>query len=241
MKRSGIMLLSGAGFIILILLALTVFIRIKLNDFMEFSGNPLSAVTGTGVQESRTYGLKDFDSLRFENMWNVVIREGREFSITVEADKALLDVMNVVQSGKEVSLSYDRYLKGVSPEKQNVRAEIVLPDLENLVFTGMGQVSLENLVLDNLVLDNSGASNITARNVSVENLKLKVTGAANAELDDARIRNCDLLISGAASIGLNMNGGELTGEVSGAASVRYSGTVSRESVDVSGIGSLERK
>lgn len=240
MKKSGLLLLGGIGFIFLILLSLTIYFRVKVDDFLSLSKSPQSTITASGITETREFNHSDFDKLYFEDMWDVVIRKGDRFSITIEADSALFEELELDKRGRELHFSYDRYLRNASRSGSDVRATIIMPDLEKIEFKGMGEVQIENFDLDNLDLINSGASNIDARNVRIDKLDLVVNGAANAELFDIEIKNCHLDISGAAKIQLNMTGGELTGQVSGAASVVYKGSVSDERVSISGIGSLEK-
>jgi hypothetical protein len=45
-------------------------------------------------------------------------------------------------------------------------------------------------------------------------------------------------VSGAADVALRMAGGRLTGHLSGAANLRYSGTVTEESVSTSGAANI---
>lgn len=241
MKKSGIILLGGAGFIFLIVLSLTIFMRVKVDDFLSASGDPDTTISGTGVMETRDFDFDDFDELYFEDMWDVEIKEGQTFSVSIEADSALFDELNIDDKGRELHFSYDRYIRDARRSGSDVKARITMPDLEKIVFTGMGEVNILDFDLDRLEVLNSGASNIDASNVSIEELRLVVNGAANAELYDIDVENCHLDISGAANIQLNMTGGELTGQVSGAASVSYKGQVSREDVSISGIGSLEKR
>jgi len=241
MKKSTIMLLIGALFIFVLMLSTIIFFRYQAGKFIEKSSDNSSIIAASGVLETKEYKFRNFDSLYFENMWDVVITGSNRYYIKVEADKNLLAMISVTQDGETVIFDYDGYLKDRTDRSGDVVVRIGMPDLENLEFTGMGNINLNNFDLDSLEIKNSGASNITGSDISIEDLHLVVNGAANAELDNYRIKNCELDISGAAMIDLRMDGGILSGQVSGAASVTYSGTVSKESVHVWGIGSLEHK
>lgn len=242
MKKSGIMLAAGAGFVIIVLLALTVFFRLRIADFTAAAvKNSSSIVSRSGIMKTKDYNFSDFNQLHFDDMWNVSIKGGDHYSVTVEADEKILDNISIERKGKELFFSYDGNLINSKNSGSDVQATIVMPDLKKLEITGMGQMELHNFNLDELSLLISGASSIGGSGVSVNQLDLIVNGAANAELNSMDIRNCRLNISGAASIQLNMTGGELTGQVSGAASVLYKGSVSNESVSLSGLGSLKRR
>jgi hypothetical protein len=242
MKKSTMMLTGGATLILLILITLVSFFRFSADRFIDFSKNPNETVEKTGIIESKEFNLKNFDSLIFSSVWDVTIVEGEQYKIRLSADKAILNELQVKQSGNKLEFFYDKYLKGVSTGSDNiVKAEIIMPELKEINFSGLGNLKMSNFSIDTLKIVNSGASNIEAENVVINQLNLFVNGAANAELSNIDIKNCYLDISGAANIELNMAGGKLTGKVSGAADVVYSGIVAEESVIVSGIGSLKRK
>lgn len=241
MKKSAILLLGGVSFILLIVLSLIIFFRVAADRFMSLSGDSEALIEGTGIIETRDMDFKNFNSLEFENVWDVDIREGKEYKISLTADRALFDEIEISQNSKTLSLNYDKYIRSNSNLDDDVHVLITMPDIEEIEFNGMGNINFENFILDRLEIRNSGASNIEAENVSIDQLNLIVSGAANAELSNINITNCLLSISGAANIELNMTGGELEGSISGAASVVYRGQVSDESVVVSGIGTLERR
>ena len=65
-------------------------------------------------------------------------------------------------------------------------------------------------------------------------IDVTTSGAGDVDLEEVTVTNAEVSVSGAGSIALRMAGGRLTGELSGAADVRYSGTVSEESISRSG-------
>ena len=241
MKKSNLMLISGTAVIIVILIALLAFFRVAADKFISFSSDSSKTIISSGILETKEFNFKNFDSLNFSSVWNVEIKEGEEYAISITADKALLDELKVEQSGQSVNFSYERYLQGGSDSDNTVKVIITIPDLREITFTGLGNIHLYDFDLDVLEINNSGASNIEADNVTINQLNLIVNGAANAELSNISVTNCQLDISGAANIELKMSGGVLSGQISGAANVVYSGTVSEESVNVSGIGSLKKQ
>ncbi|MBI9100291.1 MAG: DUF2807 domain-containing protein [Spirochaetaceae bacterium] len=241
MKKSKIMLLGGAGFLLLILLVLISLFRISAEKFMNLSYNARTLIDGAGIIGSKDYKFRNFNALSFESVWEVIVIEGDDFGINLTADEALLKEIEVSQSGKTVTFSYDKFLRSNSDKDYPVKAQITIPDLKRVDFKGMGSILLKNFTLDELNIDNAGASNFEAENVSIKQLNLIVQGAANARLFNINVENCNLDISGAANIEINMNGGVLSGKISGAASVVYKGIVSEESVSISGIGHLERQ
>jgi hypothetical protein len=74
-----------------------------------------------------------------------------------------------------------------------------------------------------------------------DELSLDMSGAASVELGEVAVRDAEVDTSGAGSVTLLMAGGRLTGDMSGAASLEYYGTVSEESVDTSGMVNVRRR
>ncbi|MBN2658818.1 MAG: DUF2807 domain-containing protein [Spirochaetales bacterium] len=239
MKKSGIVLFGGALFIFIILLSALFFFRYHAYHFLVSDRDSDRFPEAAGIVETRTYSFSDYNSLYFENMWDVEITGSDRYYMEIEADRSLLDIVDITKEGTVVRLSYEGYVRGLSDQNDTVKVRIGLPEIGKIEFAGMGNIELKEFNLDSLEINNSGASNIEAEDVVVRNLSLTVNGAANADFHRVSVENCHLDISGAAKIRLNMSGGLLTGQVSGAASVDYSGTVSEQSVEVSGIGSLE--
>lgn len=239
MKRSNIMLLGALIVIIISLLALIIYFRVSFDKYNLLENNGNITVEPTGVLETRTLDYDNFDSLYFESVWDVLVHEGDNSQVKISADSALFDELKIEQKGETLHFSDKRFVKGGSGRDYNYQVEITMPDLDLIEFTGMGNVLLKDFNLDEVHIVNSGASNIGAENVSIEKLNLIIAGAASVEFSRINIQNCYLDINGAANIELNLTGGELTGQVNGAASVVYTGNVSSEIVQVSGIGSLE--
>lgn len=241
MKKSSILLLGAFGVIFISLLILVIFFRVSADNFIHLTNDPDNTVEAVGIIDTISIPFDNFDSLNFNGVWNVVVKQSDDYTIEITADKALLNELDIEKKGTTIDFSHEKYLNGGSESKYNITVFITSPNLKLIKFAGMGNMLLQDFNIETLDIINSGASNIKAEGVTIEMLNLVVSGAANAELSNINIKNCHLDISGAANIELNMTGGELSGLISGAASVVYGGSVSSESVRISGIGSLQKK
>jgi putative autotransporter adhesin-like protein len=92
-----------------------------------------------------------------------------------------------------------------------------------------------------LSLELSGAGQLRGSTSRFDRLALDMNGAADIDLSGVAVTDADVDISGAGSVKLQMAGGRLTGDVSGAARLEYSGTVSEEAVDESGVVNVRRR
>lgn len=118
-------------------------------------------------------------------------------------------------------------------------AAIPAPELNRLEIDGAADVRIEGLVLPALIIEIDGTGDVTGVDTSVERLEISTDGAARIDFSAAQVVNATLDVDGAASIDLAMSGGELIGEIDGAGQVNYTGTVSREAIDIDGLGRVE--
>lgn len=241
MKKSRLMLISGGIFILLILFAVASFLRIAANDFINFVKVSHELTEISGERETEHINFKNFNSLTFTELWDVTISYGEDFQIILTADKGILDLVSIEKDERLINFAYEKSPDGLIGKNRTVSVEITMPDLKVITFNGMGDIRLHDFYLQTLDINNAGASNIVAENVVIDQLNLSLNGTANADMESSKIKNCTLDISGASNIVLNMSGGILDGQISGASIVTYSGPVSEEAVIVKGIGSLIRE
>ena len=72
-----------------------------------------------------------------------------------------------------------------------------------------------------------------------DTLKLTISGAVAVDFGDVTFTDADVRASGASNVKLRMAGGKLTGNISGAGHITYSGTVSEQSISASGAVRVE--
>ncbi|MFP4363701.1 MAG: GIN domain-containing protein [Spirochaetia bacterium] len=184
---------------------------------------------------ARTYDLDGFTSLRFSGTWNIELQEGDEYQVNLEVSENLADRLNIRLSG-------DTLVLGINSGFLNfgtLRAEIVMPSLSNIEGSGAVEVLCQDFVGNQLDVELSGAAKIEMIDCSYEDLNLSSSGAVSAELRDSLFNNAHVDLSGAASVEVTMNGGQLTGSISGGGSVDYWGSVSYEDISVSGAASID--
>ncbi len=241
MKKSSIMLLSGAIAISVLLLSVLVFIGISANKFYIKENGIRTSIEKSGITETIQYDFTDFDKLEFADYRKVFIKQGNTNQITITADKVLIDELNVSNYNDKVIFEYDNDFYPNSIQDKDLKVEITIRELKGIDLKGLGSIYIQDLDSDTLVINSFGNSTIDGDNVSIEQLNLNVYGAATVKLNRIDVKNCDLQISGTANIGLNMTGGILSGRISGVANVRYKGTVSVENVSIFGAGSVKKK
>ena len=114
-----------------------------------------------------------------------------------------------------------------------------MPALEGIELSGASELTISGFSGDRLEITASGATEIDGSNGSYRELRLVVSGAGDVNLGEIVVDDARVVLSGAGDILLNMNGGVLSGTVSGAGQIRYRGTVREENVATSGFSSVE--
>ena len=225
-------------------------------NIWDFDPEIGGGAAGSGVIETEERRIAEFDTIAIEYPADIIVRQGKSESITIEADDNLLP-----QLGTEVrngTLHFEnterRWGERVNPSEP-VFVTITVVELERVSFPSAGQMLIDNLKTDSLAISVSGAGDIELIDLDVEELEFNLSGAGNVyadgvakELhlrisglgnfngDDLETQNADVAISGAGSANVWVED-ELDARISGAGSVTYYGnpTVSKS---ISGVGSV---
>ncbi len=191
----------------------------------------------SGKETTLKFTHDDFQTVNIKGFWNTTIEHGDTFSVEVRADEALAD--HVVVGKDDGVLTLSTKSNGWKGVNKAVVATITMPSLRAIESSGAGEVTLVGFEQDELFIDVSGATSMKASDSSVNKLLLNVSGASSLELTGLRSHDAVIDVSGAGRITLNMTGGALTGDISGAGDIRYCGSVSSESISRSGITAVK--
>ncbi len=135
-------------------------------------------------------------------------------------------------------------LKSINMEMKDwekAKASIGIPSLTSLENRGVLDILIRDFTEKDLFILSNGMADIRGDNNRIETLKLNIPGAGSTDFRDSEITNAEIQMSGVGSVQLNMNGGFLKGTLSGMGSIEYSGTVSRNTIKTTGLGSVEKK
>ncbi len=234
MKRSSMVMLGGGIILFLMIFLFFVISRFQFNKIGVNDNKESDYLVSSGVTENKEYNFTNFEELEFLQSWNVNIIYGDQYKIVVTASESIINKLHIKQAGNRVHFSMDSHID-TSVSNYSIFAEITMPDIRKIQVKGAADISLDGFNLESLELINSGAGQIDAQNMEIENLILDADGATYMDFSSIDIKNCRMEIDGVGNISLNMNGGELSGYIRGAANVMYKGSVSKEDVKVSGV------
>ena len=232
MRTSQRVVAATLGAIVVLLVVIAVSIRVTAPAAPVFSGE----------RDSRTRDYANFDGIEVSGQWQITLERGDAWRVAIDAPAELVDNLRVEQDGDRLELDIDgeRWFGGFGRDNDGPKATITMPALESIALSGASQVSFSGFDGERLSIASSGASEIRATTSRFDALSLELSGAGNADLDEISVTNADVSVSGAANVRLNMTGGRLTGEMSGAGNLAYRGTVSEQSVDTSGFVNIRR-
>jgi hypothetical protein len=243
MRKSQITVLSAFAAVVLaiviaIVAARIIVARIETGDYQREARR----APESGPAATETLDLSGFDRIDARGNWKITISQGTDWDVAVSSPANVEDELQVRVEGDRLVLEHEgrgwSWFRGFDGG-ESLTATIVMPALESVNLAGAAKLGLTGFSGTELAINAAGAAEIKGRDGRYEELELIVSGAGNADLSGIVVDDARIVLSGAGDITLNMNGGTLSGTVSGAGKVRYRGTVREESIVVSGFSSVE--
>jgi hypothetical protein len=237
MRTSQIAMLSAAGGLALVVIVLAGVGRSGMSDAR-------GATRDFGDRVTRQVDRRDFDALEVRGAWEIELEQGDGWRVELSFPENIEDdVIAEIRDGRLVldwqdSNTGSRWLW--FGERPRLSASIVMPELTDIDVAGTGDIEISGFSGERLELEISGAANAVGRDGRYERLELDVGGAGRVDLRRMAFRDADVNLSGASNIEITMDGGVLSGSLSGVGNVRYHGEVASESVNVSGLGRVQR-
>ena len=240
MKTSKIALLSLGGVVLAAIVAVAVAARVALgwNDLGGRAGAVEAPGEEPGEMTTASHDLSGFDRVEINGNWSVEVVRGDGWRVELSYPENYLSAIDVSVRGERLRLDGARPGSFFGGSGARYAAEIVMPALLELDVSGSNRVRLSGFEGERLTIDVAGATQVTGEDGRYAELDLSMAGANDVELEGFVFTDAHVDLAGASDLTLTMDGGELTGSLAGVGSIEYSGTVSREAVDVAGFGSV---
>jgi hypothetical protein len=192
---------------------------------------------GSGVVVEETRSVADFNRISFEGIGELVVTQGKEQTLTIEAEDNILPRIETKVRGQTLQISFDtdRWENIIRPTKP-IRFYLTVTDLEALFLSGLGDIEVQDIRVESLDVTLSGAGSISLSG-SVERQDVNVSGAGAYDAGDLESSTVDVNLSGAGSATLWVTE-SLDVNITGLGSVSYYGDP-RVEQSVSGLGSIE--
>ena len=244
MRKSSVAMLAALGVLALITILMVGLMRVAVSRVDKGSVGTWDG-TGNVVHAGTKYDLRDFRSISFIGAWKVNVVRGDEWEVDLDVPRDFEDDIEVEISGDELILDpgfhnsgHWDWWKWGGNDRKRFSARIVMPELDALNISGTTELDFRGFRGDSLSITISGAGNIEGDDGHYRDLVLTMSGAGNVDMEDMDFVDARVNLSGAGNVSLGMDGGVLSGNLSGFGNIRYYGKVKDERVHISGFGKV---
>jgi len=215
---------------------------------------PFGLVRGSGDIETKTVEVSGFDEVVITGVGNLIIEQGSEETLIIEADDNILPLIEAKVSGDKLTIGMKRGFNFVP--NSNIKFYLTVIELDKISVSGAGDIDCEefstdtlefnisgagdidfSIIADEVKSGSSGAGSITLKG-KVDRQEIKMSGVGKYDAEKLESRECKIDISGAATATVNVSE-SLDIEISGAGNVYYAGDPKIDQ-DVSGVGRIRR-
>ncbi|HLF11408.1 MAG TPA: DUF2807 domain-containing protein [Gammaproteobacteria bacterium] len=240
MRQSQIVLLAAFAVVALGMILAAGIARVALSQIAPDTGSDRST-RGPGARTTRSFELESFRSIKVSGTWNVTVVQSAEWSVELSYPENVEDDLRVRVDGDRLVLSYES--RGWNWRDDNQRrftARISMPELTSAEVSGAAALAFSGFHGDRLAIGISGAGRVDGVDGRYDDLSLAVSGAGRVDIRGVAVVDANVSLSGAGHVVLNMDGGVLSGNISGAGRIDYHGTIREQRVDISGAGRVAR-
>ena len=196
---------------------------------------PFTRVVGSGNLRTQEEFLSGFLNVDMGSGFKVNIVQG-SYRILITADDNLFDYIQVVKTGDTLMIGLE---PGVSFQTLALRAEISMPDLEALQFSGGVTGNATGFMLSHGVEVELSGGSILDMKGEAGNLSLVCSGGSNARLSDFSVADADVELSGGSQGTINVDG-TLNADLSGGSHLFYMGNPTLGAISTSGGSEITR-
>ena len=154
---------------------------------------------------TETREVSDFNRVTLTGFGELIIRQGEEESLTIEASQEILDrIETEVQDGKLIigfSWSWTNWISDILSAGftvKRVKYDLTVKQLNGLAILGAARVQVTDINTDHLDLELRGAGEINFESLNAEHLSVYLPGAGRIGVA-GRVREQKVTISGAGS------------------------------------------
>lgn len=213
-------------------------------------------VSGSGPVVTETRNISGFSEIRSEFSGEIYITPGNSYSVTIDAQQNIIDVIETVLNDGILTLRVKSNTV-IRPDSR-VIVRITTPHITGLHVNGSGNMTVtDNLGTSDLYLKVSGSGNIYLPGLTCSSVYANISGSGEIDINNGEVATEEIDISGsgsmdfsnllAASSDIEIAGSgdarvyvsnKLKVRISGSGTVYYRGTPSID-VSISGSGKLK--
>lgn len=190
-------------------------------------------VAASGQGGTRTYAVRDFDTVALAAGGDVEVRVGPAFSVTATGSPETLDKVKVSRDGDTLTLGWRR---GISWNRGSgkVRYLVTMPRIAGADIGGAGNITIDHAEGDRFEGNIGGSGKLDVRGMRVDKAEFSIGGSGDVAAVGAA-RSLEISIGGSGKVRAQPLRAE-TGEVTIAGAGDVQATITR-SADVTIMGS----
>ena len=197
-----------------------------------------AAMAGNMISEGRAVDAR-IVKVKLGGALNLTIKQGATPSLTLHGDKETLAKVSVIQSGDTLSIDTDSRSSKWNfggRDKNELRAELTLPNLNEFVANGVGASELKGFSGNDVKVILDGAGSVIMSS-NYKNVVARLGGVGSMTLNSGDADNVELNMRGAGQISVNGNAKLLKANLGGVGSLDAK-KLQADSVelDMSGLG-----
>lgn len=194
---------------------------------------------GSGHVETETREIGRFDSINLAGIGEVIITQGEETTLVVEAEDNLLRYLQTEVRGDTLTLSLRQPGPMVSVwPTQPIKYYVTVTDLEAITITGSGDVTAESLDADQMELTVIGSGDLHLDALQSDDVGMTVAGSGNITVDDLSARELMANVTGSGTCSLQGEAVEQAVRITGSGDYRADDLQSETArVTIAGSGS----
>jgi hypothetical protein len=186
----------------------------------EQSSKDRKKIEGSGNVITKDVSVSAFSELDISGVFNVMLIQGSQEGVKIEAEDNLQDLFEVKNDGSRLKISMKKHIEIKNKKKMTVF--VSFKDLKNIDLKTVGNISCEkNLTFSDLKIENKSVGNVdllltanslTIENKSVGNITLKgkadksvITNnsVGNFEASQFLVQNMEINNDGIGSVNIN--------------------------------------
>lgn len=208
-----------------------------LSVFIAMAGLLVSCIDPQGgwhrgnvVSEERD--IEPFTDIVTRDGWDLILQQGSDYAMTVEAEERLLDhlVIKVSEGVLDIRSDNDAMNTGIS------RIYLTFRNLNSIKASGGSDISAETLIKSvDFELDLSGGSDLERLGLDADRVTGRFSGGSDVRIDFESVRDIDIVASGGSDIELNgLSGESCELELGGGSDAMLRGSIDALSIKASG-------
>lgn len=194
-----------------------------------------SAIADEVVSETRAIDAR-IVKVKLDGVINLRVKQGATPSLTLYGEKRHLAKVKTDQNGDTLRIDNDQSSWTFNNDKNEVRVELTLPDLNEFTSEGVGTTEVSGFTGERITLALDGAGSVKV-NSNYKNINSRLGGVGSMTLNAASSDVVDLNMRGAGSITINGNSRLLRAKLGGVGSLDAKGLHSDSvDLDMTGLG-----